>query len=51
MSYYYNHLSKDVIRYDYFNLSDAQIFKDHEPVIWKIPACEDNEGETISTNE
>lgn len=31
------------IRYDYFNLSDKQIFKDHEPVIWKIPACEDGD--------
>lgn len=33
----------DLIRYDYFNLSDSQIFKDHEPVIWKIPKCEDGE--------
>lgn len=31
------------IRYDYFNLSDEQIFRDHEPVIWKVPACEDGE--------
>lgn len=31
------------IRYDYFCLSDKQIFRDHEPVIWKIPACEDGE--------
>ena len=29
------------MRYDYFNLSDSQIFRDHEPVIWKIPKCED----------
>lgn len=29
------------IRYDYFNLSDAQIFRDHEPVIWKVPVCKD----------
>ena len=29
------------VRYDYFNLNDAQIFRDHEPVIWKVPACED----------
>ena len=32
--------SNRLIRYDYFNLSDAQIFRDHEPVIWKIPACD-----------
>ena len=31
------------IRYDYFNLSDSQIFKDHEPVIWKIPKCDDGD--------
>lgn len=31
------------IRYDYFNLSDSQIFRDHEPVIWQIPPCEDGE--------
>ena len=24
-------------------LSDKQIFRDHEPVIWKIPACADGE--------
>lgn len=39
-----NSLSKDdVIRYDYFNLSDSQIFKDHEPVVWKVPACLDGD--------
>lgn len=29
------------IRYDYFNLPDAQIFRDHEPVLYRIPACTD----------
>ncbi len=29
------------IRYDYFCLADKQIFRDHEPVVWKVPACED----------
>ena len=39
-----NSLSKeDVIRYDYFNLSDTQLFKDHEPAIYKLPACTDGE--------
>lgn len=39
-----NSLSKeDVVRYDYFNLSDGQIFKDHEPVIYKIPVCADGD--------
>ena len=34
---------EDLIRYDYFNLSDKQIFRDHEPVIYPIPACSDGE--------
>ena len=39
-----NTLSKDdAVRYDYVNLSDKQIFRDHEPVIWKVPACNDND--------
>ena len=39
-----NTLSKEnIIRYDYVNLSDKQIFKDHEPVIWKVPECTDGE--------
>ena len=31
------------IRHDYFNLSDSQIQRDHEPVIWRTPACEDGD--------
>lgn len=39
-----NTLSKeDTVRYDYVNLSDKQIFRDHEPVIWKVPACSDHD--------
>ena len=39
-----NTLSSDtIIRYDYFMLSDKQIFRDHEPVVWKIPACNDSD--------
>lgn len=39
-----NTLSKiGVTRYDYVNLADKQIFRDHEPVIWRIPACTDND--------
>ena len=30
-------------RYDYFNLSDTQFFRDHEPVIWKVPECTDGD--------
>ena len=33
-----NTLSRDdAVRYDYVNLADKQIFRDHEPVIWKVP--------------
>ena len=39
-----NTLSKDdTVRYDYVNLSDKQIARDHEPVIWKVPACPDGD--------
>jgi len=39
-----NSLGKDSdIRYDYFNLDDFRIFRDHEPVIWNVPACSDGE--------
>lgn len=31
------------IRYDYFNLSDKQIFRDHQSLVWKVPACEDGD--------
>ena len=31
------------IRHDYFNLSDTQILRDHEPVIWRTPVCEDSD--------
>ena len=31
------------IRYDYFNLDDSQIFRDHEPFIAPAPHCGDHE--------
>lgn len=35
-----NSLGQDgVIRYDYFNLDDSRLFRDHEPVIYPVPAC------------
>lgn len=33
----------DEIRYDYFLLPDKQIFRDHERLVWKMPACEDGD--------
>ena len=39
-----NTLSKaGPIRYDYVNLSDDQIYRDHEPIIWKVPSCIDGD--------
>ncbi len=38
-----NTLGKKEVRYDYFNLDDKSIFKDHEPVIYKVPACNDGD--------
>lgn len=42
-----NTLGKDCetseIRYDYFNLDDSQIFRDHEPLIAPAPHCGDHE--------
>lgn len=32
----------DYIRYDYFLLSDKQIVRDHEPVLYPMPACIDD---------
>ena len=31
------------IRYDYFLLSDKQIFRDHERLVWRVPDCEDED--------
>lgn len=38
-----NSLGKKEVRYDYFNLDDKSIFKDHEPVIYKVPACSEGD--------
>lgn len=34
---------KKEIRYDYFNLDDKSIFRDHEPLIAPAPKCEDGD--------
>ena len=33
----------DEIRYDYFNLDDKNIFRDHEPLIAPAPVCQDGD--------
>lgn len=30
-------------RHDYVNLSDGQIYRDHQPLIWPMPVCDDSE--------
>lgn len=35
--------AKKEVRYDYFNLDDRSIFRDHEPLIAPAPKCEDGE--------
>lgn len=29
------------IRYDYFCISDKQLFRDHQPMLWPVPECVD----------
>lgn len=29
------------IRYDYFNLDDSRVFRDHEPLLYEAPSCGD----------
>lgn len=36
-------MESEELRYDYFNLSDKQVFRDHEPLIAPAPACEDGD--------
>ena len=36
-------LTGEEIRYDYFNLDDRKIFRDHEPLIAPAPACTDGD--------
>lgn len=33
----------EAIRYDYFCLSDKQLFRDHQKLVWNVPACNDGE--------
>lgn len=36
-----NSLSKYGTRYDYFNLDDTKIFRDHRPLLYPAPPCTD----------
>lgn len=39
-----NSLQKGIKRYDYFNLDDGHIFRDHEKPVFPLPACNDGNG-------
>lgn len=34
---------QELLRYDYFNLNDSRLFRDHEPVLYPAPVCGDGE--------
>ena len=38
-----NTLGKEDVRYDYFNLDDKNMFRDHQPLIYQAPNCSDGE--------
>ncbi len=38
-----NTLSKNEIRYDYYNLDDKNMYRDHQPVVYEVPACTESE--------
>ena len=35
--------TEQVIRYDYFNLDDGQLFRDHEPLLYPAVVCSDHD--------
>ena len=39
-----NSLQRGAPRYDYLNLDDSHIFRDHEPLVLPIPSCTDAKG-------
>jgi len=39
-----NSLQRGTRRYDYFNLDDRHIFRDHEPAVYPLPACSDDKA-------
>ncbi len=39
------------IRYDYFNLGDKAMFRDHEPVVWTVPDCTEEKNTYYLTHK
>lgn len=47
-----NSLSRDGIkRYDYFNISDKDLYRDHEPSIYPLPACPSSDRSWYRTSK
>jgi len=44
-------LTSDQIRYDYFNLNDTYVYRDHEKPIYKVPACDHMEYNYYISNK
>lgn len=42
--------SSGLKRYDYYNLSDSFIYRDHEPVLYPLPECSDSAGAYYAKN-
>ena len=39
------------VRYDYFNLDDGALFRDHEPVLFPVPPCTDSRQSWYRVNK
>lgn len=39
-----NSLQRGTPRYDYFNLDDKRVFRDHQALVYPLPPCADGEG-------
>lgn len=39
-----NSLQRGEKRYDYYNLDDGRLFRDHTPLVLPVPACTDGKG-------
>lgn len=43
--------SEGRIRYDYFNINDDRLFRDHEPVLYRVPECHDGRHDWFSAHK
>ena len=43
--------SPSSLRYDYFNLNDDRIYRDHEPALFPVPSCRDGRHDWFSAQK